>query len=158
MQSKKQGFETVRVDGTTYLFKADFSFLAELKEITGVDPFQIYAQINAGEADPVLVLGILQASIHSIGTTEIDPGEKDLECQKIITLKGLQECHLLAKLLLSWGMIGDEKKRELRRWGTTRRMLKELDVSHWMNSCKVQLLWGLTLMNFGTCAWLIFKM
>lgn len=156
-KSKRQGFETVKCDGVSYLFKSDFSFLAELTEISNVDPFEIYARLNVGQGDPLLILDVLVSSIHSKENTPVEPSEKMEICRGFITSKGLQECHLLAKLLLSWGMIGDEKKSQMRQWTMTQKIIENLDVFQLMNSKKVQLLWGSILVNFGICVWLIFK-
>jgi len=156
-KSKRQGFETVKCDGFSYTFKSDFSFLAELTESTTVDPFEIYARINAGQGDPILILNVMVASIHSKENTPIEPSDKLEVCRGMITSKGLQECHILAKTLLAWGMIGDEKKSEMRQWNVTQQILENLDVFQLMNSKKVQLLWGSILVNFGICVWLIFK-
>ena len=156
--SKLQGYEDVDVDGVCYVFKSDFSFLAELKQVTGVDPLQIYQRFAEDEGDPDLVRDVLRCSLVSISGKEVEPEKRQSIAEDLITLKGLQETVILAQYLLSYAMIGDKKKSQMRTMEQNQTILDALSPSPWKNSRNHLLLWGYVALISGLCACLNFKL
>jgi len=157
--SKYTGHEEIIVDDDLFLFKSDFSFLAALKETAGIDPLQLFAQFSANDADPELVCNVLECSILECNGETIDPNERRAICEELITANGLQECWVLAQHLLSYGMLGDIKKRAARRHGTTQELLEGIGLSGSRSTIAIKqlLLWAYLLLISGTCALLNFK-
>jgi len=104
--NKHLGFEEVESFKDKYLFKADFNFLQRLADNVD-DPIKISDRLPLG-ADPDLVRDILIQSFVSKNGKEINEIKEEIE--SLITAHGLQECWRLAYILLSHGMIGQEKK------------------------------------------------
>jgi len=157
--SKYTGHEEVIVDDDLFLFKADFSFLASLKETAGVDPLQIFSQFSHDQADPELVCNVLECSILEKNGQAIDPTERRTMCEQLITANGLQECWALAQHLLSYGMLGDVKKRAARRLLTTQEIREAIGLSGspLMIVIKQLSVWAYLLLISGACALLNFK-
>lgn len=106
--SKRQGIETVKANGVEYKFKMDFSTLARIEEELNVNLLTMFSG---------LVENTLPSSniINVILTETIQSDNKNDDIEQILIEFGFQECWALAYTLLSHGMIGDKKKRNLTR-------------------------------------------
>lgn len=126
--SKRQGIETVKANGVEYKFKMDFDALARIEEELSVNLITMFSG---------LVENVLPASnvIKVILTETIQSDNKKDDIEAILIDFGFQECWALGYTLLSHGMIGDKKKRNL-----TRKML-------------MQEAFDSVLMNIGLAPW-----
>lgn len=114
--NKLIGVVDVESGGDLFVFKSDFNFLASLNE-TVADPMTIYVDLANGKTDPVVIRGILIASVKSKNGEQIKQPTDEIET--LITNYGLQECWLLCRHLLAYAMVGDEKKSKLRKLNPT---------------------------------------
>jgi len=146
LANKREGYESVDVGGVDHLFKADFSFLAELKEEAKADPMDIFSGFASGASDPILVRAVLVSSLVSIAGNELVDADKRNAIEKMITEYGLQEAWILAQHMLSYAMIGSIKKSHL---GSLEKMNQALGGSLWMNSSSRLFRWGFPLAIFG---------
>lgn len=146
MANRREGYEAVEVDGSDYLFKADFAFLAELKDESEVDPMVIFSAFASGESDPLLVRAVLISSIEAVDGLPLVDSDKRVIIENMITLYGLQEAWILAQHMLSYSMIGSVKKSQL---GNLEKMAQVLGGSHWMNSKNLLSRWALPLTIIG---------
>ena len=146
MANKREGYESVDVDGVDHLFKADFAFLAELKDVAKEDPFRIYSTFATGEGDPDTVRSVLIASLVSVDGVNAPDNIRQETIEDLITRFGLQEAWILAQHLLSYAMIGSIKKSRL---GDLEKMTQSLGGLNWVSLKSLQSRWALPLMIFG---------
>ena len=85
--------------------------------------------------------------------------EKDYDdvCEQLIIEYGLQECWSLAQILLSYGMIGDEKKKALATIEERGLLMEALLPLAAMISRNRRLLWVWIVLHFGVCAFISFS-
>lgn len=146
--NKSCGIEEVECGKDTYLFKADFSFAAAVKQTVG-DPLKVYQKFASEECDPEQIKGVLCCSIKQKNGEDIKNKEEEVE--DLVTRNGLQECLFLCDHLLAYAIIGDVKKSKLRRLKPNK--LTELLTEPFMleSSRNRRLLWVYHLMNSGIC-------
>jgi len=110
--NKCLGIEEILCDEDKYQFKADFNFTSTLEQQVG-DPMLIYEELASGKCSPETIKGIMTCSLKS--KNGVDVSNIDKEVEDLITRNGLQDCMFLSNLLLSYAIIGDLKKSELRK-------------------------------------------
>lgn len=149
-RSKSMGYEVIEVDGAEVTFRANFSFLVYLKEISGLDPIAIHEQVNNG--DPLSVKNVLMASLQS------DMENKESFIEDCITKSGFQECAILAQWLLNAAMIGDVKKKQISNNQKMNRLLDQFVKDSLSKNLKNHLLlWGYLLTASMACVCLSIK-
>lgn len=151
MQANKyEGYEIVKCLGVEYLFKADFRFLAELNTLAGMDPMKVHEGLLEGHCDPHLILAVMQAAFQGEQARE--------ECEKLITIAGLDDCLLLCRHLLLYAMVGSEKKQHLQRREMTQKIINTyLRNSPWQILKHHVLLWAYLAVIFGVYVCISFK-
>lgn len=105
--NKRRGYEEVDSEGVKYLFKADFSFLDSLRDVTCKSLFTVSQLVHDG--DPQSIRDVLCCSIVNDNSLEVN---KEL-CEEFITKHGLQECNILANTMMANSMLGDIKKKQI---------------------------------------------
>ena len=120
--SRRQGIETVKANGVDYTFKMDFNTLARIEEELNVNLMTMFGDLVAGQLPSSNVINVILTE-----TIQSDTKVEDVE--SILIDFGYQECWALAYTLLSHGMIGDKKKRNL----TRHQLMKEAFDSVLMN-------------------------
>ena len=156
--SKNQGYEKVSVGGVTHLFKADFSFLAALSDECEIDPFVMFAELNGGLGNPANIASILKCSLVSVAGEPVSPDDVEGVVAELITRQGIQEGAMIAKLMLSYAMIGDEKKQELHRTEAVQGILENLDIFQLKSLKRVLLQSAYLVAIFIICQCVSFKL
>ena len=156
--NKLMGYEDVDVDGVIYVFRSTFGFLAELAEMSGIDPILIHTRFSNDEGDPKLVLAVLACSIVSISDAKVKPEDREKLCEELINLKGLQESAILCRHILTYAMIGDKKKSQILSMEATQQIIDSLQPSHLKSFRNHLLLWGYVALIFGIYACMNFKL
>ncbi|MCK5641225.1 MAG: hypothetical protein KAJ19_10520 [Gammaproteobacteria bacterium] len=151
-RNKLMGYEEVDVDGKIHIFKADFSFLVDVKHDSGIDPISIYNRFESGEGDAELVLSVLTCSLVSISGVDVIPEDREKICKDLITLKGLQESVILCRYMMSYAMIGDKKKSQILNMEKTQLLIDKLQPSPLKNLKNHLLLWAYVTLISGICA------
>lgn len=146
MANKREGYESVDVGGVDHMFKADFAFLAELKDEAKEDPMRLFASFATGESDPNMVRAVLVSSIVSVDGVALPDNIRQEVIEELITRYGLQEAWILAQHLLSYAMIGSIKKSRL---GDLEKMTQSLGGLSWLSLKSLQSRWALPLVIFG---------
>jgi len=114
MGKRKPNQEAFDDDGTEIIFAGTHGMLEELAD-KGRDPALIFSDLSAGLMPPLDIRHVLEAS-----------GPDDLDVGRLIDRYGLAECSIVARLMLSHGMIGDEGKSRALGQETTRALLDSL--------------------------------
>ena len=157
--NKLQGYEEVDHNGQLYLFKADFGFLARLKETTGRFVFTIAEELPAG--DPDMVRDVLVCSLVKRAGDDCDDlsveAKRDL-IEEFITEHGLQECTMLANHMMTNSMIGSIKKNKIDRHQTIMGLMESLMISRSQIFRNHALLWVYVATISGICACLSIKL
>lgn len=153
--NKLIGVVDVECGEDVYQFKSDFSFLAALNE-QHCDPMSAYVELANGKSDPVTIREIMKAAVKSKNGSPVLKPTKEIE--ELITRYGIQNCWILCRHLLSYAMIGDEKKLELRNM--TPNKLTQLITEPFLleNSKNRRLLWVYHLVISGICACINFSL
>ena len=127
--SKIDGRDEVTVDGDVFTIAGTFGFLAKLQDKLEnlpiiqklakdtrrqIDPSLAYSLIAGGSYDVELLKEIISSGIDLKNGEKVTNAQAEKIAISIIEAKGLEAAYSMAHFLLSGGMIGDEKKRELR--------------------------------------------
>jgi len=80
--------------------RADFGFLVAVTAATQRDPSEVFSELAAGLMPPEAVRDVLVCAAN----------DSTVDVEDLITRYGLQECAMVARVLLSHAMIGDTKK------------------------------------------------
>ena len=127
MGNKYEGWEVLRVDKDTYKLKVDFSFLSELEDYLSEAPikslangetfnisscYDAFVVLHSGRMPVLLITKVIEFAIKSFNNNELTEAEKELHAMNLMTAKGLQEASALAQVLLTFAMVGDEKKQQ----------------------------------------------
>ena len=158
-RNKLQGYEEVDISGELFLFKGDFGFLVELKEISEVDPIAINEYVV--NLDAMSIRNVLVSSLRKKGSIDADDislEEKYSIIEDTITSYGLQECGILSQHILSNAMVGDLKKNAIDSHQNIQTLLNSLVVSRSRIFKNHAFLWTYLLVIFGTFQWLNTKL
>lgn len=148
---KRRPNEEVVLDGDKELkFSSDFGFLQALNTL-GRDVAQVFADLAGGLMPPADVRNVLQSSIQG------HDGEEEAAAVDLINRFGLQECAILARLLLSHALIGDKKKSQMLGMEKTRALLDSLLPSRLENLKRLGWLWAAISLTSAGLVCLIFK-
>ena len=131
MGKRRPNQETIQDGDKEVSFVADFGFLVELNEM-GRDVAFVFQDLASGLMPPAEVKNVLVCAIEHGGEEEVID---------IINRYGLQECSILARLLLSHALIGDIKKSQVSGMEKNRTLLDSLIPSRWENLRKLGWLW-----------------
>ena len=105
---KRKPNEEVFIDGDRHLvLAADFGFL-EAVNSHGRDVALIFNDLHAGLMPPRDVCSVLSSCFQ-----HVDDSERESLAVDLINRYGLQECAIMARVMLSHGMIGDIKKSSI---------------------------------------------
>lgn len=149
---KRQPNEETFKDGSrTLRFVADYGFLVSVSSI-GRDAARIYIDLSEGTIDPECVRDILVCSV-----ADFEDDEKSSLIEDLITRYGLQECAIMAQIMLSHAMIGDVKKRNLAKGEAIQSLTNQLIPSRSKNFAKVGLLWAACCATSTLAVCLIFR-
>lgn len=150
MGKRKPNQEVFQDEDRELVFVADFGFLVALNTM-GRDVAYVFADLVQGLMPPEDIKNVLECAVQT------DEGEEEGAVVGLINRYGLQECSILARLLLSHALIGDIKKSQVTATEKTRSLLDSLIPSRWENLRKLGLLWaGISLTSAGLVC-LIFK-
>ena len=129
-RNKLQGFEEVDSNGTLFVFRGNFGFIAEVKELTGKNAFALAETVPEGDAEDirdVLISSLVRYAKE--GTDDLTAENKRDLIEQFITDHGLQECSILANHMLTNAMVGELKKNALDRHQNVQSLLNSLMIS-----------------------------
>jgi len=149
---KSRPNEQLFEDGDTSIrLVADFGFLSAVNYM-GRDVSLIFADLSNGLMPPDDVRNVIMCA-----AVDVEEGGKEAFVEDLISRYGLQEIAIMARLLLSHGMIGDVKKSALGRLETVQGILDKLIPFRSTTFIKAGLLWVATVAISTSLACLIFK-
>ena len=151
MPKRKPG-EEIFEDGDKHVrLVADFGFLIAVNSY-GRDVAMIYTDLSNGLMPADDVRNVLVSA-----AADIPDGERAEYIEDLITRYGLQECTVMARVMLSHAMIGDVKKSALDRAEVVRGLMDSLLNTQSMTFRKAGLLWAGTVTVSTLLACLIIK-
>lgn len=112
MHKERECEEVATLDGDSYKFAGTFSFLRKLA-FMGRDPAIIYNDLTAGKMPPEHIKNVLSCALESLNGDEVKDGHDEI-IETFIENAGLQESAYVARVLLSHGMVGSVKKKQIR--------------------------------------------
>ncbi len=150
MAKRKPNQEVFKDGNKEIVLVADFGFL-EAVNSHGTDVSILYSELASGMLPPAKIRNIL---ICAMGD-EIE--NKKEYAEDLITRYGLQECGIMASMMLTHAMIGDVKKSSIERKEKVKSALETITGSPSMSLRKVGCLWMAQTMISITLACLTFK-
>ena len=149
---KRRPGEEIFEDGDKHVrLVADFGFLVAVNSM-GRDCALLYTDLSNGLMPAEDVRNILVCA-----AADIPDGERNDYIESLITRYGLQECSVMAQVMLSHAMIGDVKKSALDRAATVRGLIDLTLNTQLMSFRKAGLLWVGTVATSTAVACLIIK-
>jgi hypothetical protein len=115
---------------------ADFGFLESVNSF-GRDVAVVYSDLSQGLMPPADIRNVLVSAVQ----LRDEENKKDF-IESLITKYGLQECAIMASVMLSHAMIGDEKKSQIENQVRVEGALSALTSTQSENLKRLGLLWG----------------
>ena len=146
MAKRKPNQEVFKDGDKEIILVADFGFLEAVNSY-GVDVSVLYSEISSGMMPAIHIRNILMSAM----TDEIK--DKKATAVDLIERYGLQECAIMASVMLSHAMIGDVKKCAIERKEELSSALENLTGSPSTNLKKATCLWmaQLTILTVLAC-------
>lgn len=160
MSSKGTTGELVHVGKDVYEFCFNFAALREMDEGRGFNCFEDAAKLASGATAPLLVGAVIEVAIVRLNDVLIPPTGAKEAAVIFIERAGFQTAHVTAQKLLTFALVGDEKKRVLKSLeGALQELNKaqEIDGSRSKTFIDLLWLWASRIGNFGLWVWLIFS-
>ena len=150
--------EEIFIDGDRAIrFVANFGMLEALNNF-GTDPSMVFSDLSIGNLNPVYIKNVMSSSVLDIDNDILSESVKDDLVIELINKYGLQECSIVARMLLTHGLIGDIKKSES-ALAEQRGLLHEMLIpSTSQNSMKVFYLWAAMSLTSTALACLITRL
>jgi len=135
---KRKPNEEIFLDGDREIhLVADWGFMYAVNSY-GKDISVIYRELSEGLTNPEDIRNVLIAAAR-----DIDEGAEAI-FERLIEKYGLQECGVMAQIMVSHAVIGDEKKRAIARGEAIKSLLERMGNSRSMSLKKVGVLLAAT--------------
>ena len=135
-----KNLEYIKDGKTEYCFAGNFDMLEKL-ENTGHDLAGIFNELSSGALPLLTISNILAASLQSKDAVNVLETDKAELIKSIIDRYGLQEAGIVARLMLSYSMVGSVKKHQMDRDEITRGLMSQIIGSESMSLKRRGLLW-----------------
>lgn len=126
--------EVFRVGDKAVRLVADFGFLTAVNS-HGHEVSKAYVDLSSGDISPIVVRDVLACAM-------VDIDDCQAFAESIIEEYGLQECAIMAQIMLSHAMIGDAKKRSIAKREAMASVLDQMIPSQSTSLRKAGLLWA----------------
>lgn len=154
---KRRANEEIFQDGDRSIrLVADFGFLESLNSL-GRDVAIIFAGLSEGELNPTDIKNIIVCALVDIDGDEVKESDLEGVTEDLIERYGLQECSVMARILLSYALIGDIKKLGAGRAAKYQAIIDQFLPSQSISLKKVGLLWAVNCMTSAALVCLIFS-
>ena len=135
-----KNLEYIKDGETEYCFAGNFDMLEKL-ESTGHDLAGIFNELSSGALPLLTISNILAASLQSKDAVNVLETDKAEIIKSIIDRYGLQEAGIIARMMLSYSMVGSVKKHQMDRDEITKGLMSQIIGSESMSLKKRGLVW-----------------
>lgn len=152
---KRRPCEEIFKDGSREIrMVGDFGFLVAVNESSGRDVSVIYSELTSGLMPPEDIRNVLaNAAVLA------DDVDRYAFVEDLINRYGLQECAIMARVMLSHAMIGDVKKSAIEQGDVLRGLVNlEAGASRWRSFLRLGLLWAVSMIVSTALACTIFSL
>ena len=132
--------EYIKDGETEFCFAGNFGMLEKL-ESKGHDLAGIFNELSSGALPLTAITNVLAASLHTQNAVEILETDKSDLIESIIDRYGLQEAAMIARMMLSYSMVGSVKKQQLDRNELTKGIMTQVIGFESMSLKKRGLVW-----------------
>lgn len=108
--------------GKEYLFAGTNGFLKALA-LAGRDPALIHNDLIDGLLPPLEIENVIKLSLEKVDNVDVTDENRDAFSTEFIEAAGLIDCSLVARLVMSHGMIGSIKKKRIAEQNQTDEIL-----------------------------------
>lgn len=151
MPKRAPGEEIFDDDGQSIRLVADFGFLCSVNSL-GRDVALVFTDLANGLTPPEDVRNVLVSA-----AVDVPESDRVEYIEALITRYGLQECAIMARVMLSHAMIGDVKKSAIDRAEVVRGILEAALPSQSTSFIKAGSLWAGTVAASTLAVCLIFS-
>ena len=135
-----KNLEYIKDGETEYCFAGNFDMLEKL-ENTGHDLAGIFNELSTGALPLLTISNILAASLQSKDAVDVLETDKSELIKSIIDRYGLQEAGIIARMMLSYSMVGSVKKHQMDRDEIIKGLMSQIIGSESMSLKKRGLVW-----------------
>lgn len=148
--------EFIKDGDTEYCFAGDFDMLEKL-EAKGHDLAEIFNTLCTGALPLTAITDTLIASLKTINSEPPQELSKSGTIKQIIEKYGLQEAAMIARMMLSYAMVGSVKKHQMDREEMIKGMMSLIIGSESMSLKKRGCVWMVHWISSALLACLIFS-
>lgn len=156
MHKQRRCEEVVSGDGHKYRFAGTFGNIEAVSFVCG-DPGALYTRLIDGELPPADIRSVILCCMQECDGQPVDSTNRETLAEGFVEAFGLQDCSLLARHLLSYGLIGDVKKKQIERQAAVEGMIRPPNRSTLRASVLLGLLWVATCATSTIAACLIMR-
>lgn len=135
--------ETVTGNGHRYVFSGTFDNIEAASFVCG-DPGDLMRRLCDEELPPADLRSIILCCMDERDGAPVSANDREQYAVEFVEDFGLQDCALLAKHLLSYGLIGDVKKKQIELSETVRGLIRSPNRSTLKAFAALGLLWAVT--------------
>lgn len=143
-------------DDKIVIFAGDFDMARQINE-AGRDVQAIFIDLSNGLIPAEDIRNVMIAGLVSVNGTDLPYSEIEDYIEYLISEYGLQECSMIARLMLSHALLGDKKKLQTVRAEEVRGMITDLIPSQSKNLPLLGLFLAVTSLISAGLVWLISK-
>ena len=132
--------EYIKDGKTEYCFAGNFEMLERL-ESKGYDLAAIFNELSSGLMHLSTISDVLSSSMHTKNDAKVLETDKADLVKSIIDRYGLQEAAMIARLMLSYAMVGSIKKHQLDRGEMLSGLMSQITDSKSMSLKRRGLVW-----------------
>jgi hypothetical protein len=156
MHKQRRCEEVVGGDGHSYRFAGTFGNIEAVSFVCG-DPGALYTRLIDGELPPGDIRSVVLCCMEECDGVPVDSTTREQLADRFVESFGLQDCSLLARHLLGYGLIGDVKKKQIEQQSAIAGLLRTRNPSTLRASVVLGLLWAVTSGTSVLLACLIMK-
>lgn len=141
MHKQRRCEEVVSGDGHVYRFAGTFGNIEAISFVCG-DPGALYTRLIDGELPPADIRSVILCCLEECDGQPVDSNTREPIAVGFVESFGLQDCSLLCRHLLSYGLIGDVKKKQIEQQSAIEGLTRSLNPSTLRGFVALGLLWA----------------
>ncbi len=127
--------------GKSYRLAGNFGFIRMLA-MAGRDPSFIFEDLANGLLPPEEIKNVLKFAIVQVDGEDIKDEDREAQAVTLVEAAGLQDCSLLARMMMSHAMVGAIKKKQIAQNETIQGAIISPNHSRWKTFSLLGLLLG----------------
>jgi len=128
MRKLRRCEELITGNGHAYVLAGTFGNIEAAGFVCG-DPALLFARLVDGEMPPGDIRSVILCCLEEVDGVPVDENSRSDMATEFVEDFGLQDCSMLCRHLISYGIIGNVKKKQIERSETVRGLVRKLRLS-----------------------------